>query len=225
MNLTPVIQRNQAMLRSKLAMKPIKGGNKPENTLVVIRHGSTALNNESDERFRGWADVPLAQEGVKEITDSLPALKKAKLDGLITSDLSRTVATAQIISKELNIPILEKTPNLRPWNLGYLTGQPVKPNLPILQDYIKNKPDTPVPQGESFNSFKQRTLREIQSIQQRYPNDKIGIVTHHRNERLIQGWMDEGKPDNALKVSPKPFMNKGIPPGSFTDHEIPPPKA
>lgn len=224
MNLTGVIQRNQRMLQSKMNMTPIQGGNKPENTLVVIRHGSTALNNESDERFRGWADVPLAEDGVKEIQDSLPSLKKANLDGLITSDLQRTVATAQIISKELGIPILEKSTALRPWHLGYLTGQPVKPNLPILERYIKDTPNTPVPGGESFNQFKVRVLRFIQSVQQRYPNDKIGIVTHHRNERLIQGWMDEGKPDNALTVSPEPFMNKGIPPGSFTDHEIPPPK-
>lgn len=224
MNLLPMIRRNQAMIQGKTQLNPLKGGSKPENTLVIIRHGSTALNNESDERFRGWADVPLAEEGVKEIQESLPALKKAKLDGLITSDMQRTVKTAEIISKELNIPILEKTDALRPWHLGQFTGQPVKPNLPILQDYIKNKPDVPVPGGESFNQFKQRVIRAVQSIQKRYPNDKIGIVTHHRNERLIQGWMDEGKPDNVLKVSPRPFMSKGIPPGSFTDHEIPPPK-
>ena len=225
MNLLPQIQRNQAILRGKAQLKPLKSGNKPENTLVVIRHGSTDLNAESDERYRGWADVPLAQDGIKEIQDSLPALKKADLDGLISSDLSRTVDTAKIISKELNVPILQITPALRPWHLGQMTGQSVNTStLKVLHTYIKDKPDVPVPGGESFNQFKTRVLRFIQQVQQKYPNDKIGIVTHHRNERLIQGWMDEGKPNNPLDVSPTPFMSKGIPPGSFTSHEIPPPQ-
>lgn len=223
MTLMPIIQRNQAMLKGKLAMTPVRGGNKPENTLVVIRHGSTALNAESDERFRGWSDVPLAEEGIKEINDSLPALKKANIDGIISSDLSRTVDTAKIVSKATGAPILDVTQALRPWNLGVFTGQPVKPNLPILLEYIRSKPNDPVPGGESFNAFKERVIRYVQGVQQKYPNDKIALVTHHRNERLLQGWMDAGKPDDVLKINPEAFNSKGIPPGSFTDFEVPPP--
>lgn len=226
MNLLPQIQRNQAILQGKAKLKLPKAGTKPENTLVIIRHGSTDLNAESDERYRGWADVPLAQDGVKEVQDSLPALKKEKLDGLISSDLSRTVDTAKIISKELSVPILQVTSALRPWHVGQLTGQPVnKQTLAVLHEYIKNRPSIPIPGGESFDQFKERVLRFVQQVQQKYPHDKIGLVTHHRDERLIQGWMDQGKPNNPLDVKPAAFMQKGIPPGSFTSHEVPPPQA
>lgn len=227
MNHLPLIQRNQRKLRNMVGLQ-FDSEKQPlapkENTLVVIRHGSTALNAESDERIRGWADVPLAPEGEQEIRDSLPALKKAKLDGLIASDLSRTVDTAKIISKELGVPILGESAALRPWNLGNMTGQPVKNVLPIMRDYIENKPDQPVPGGESFNQFKERFIRFVQQVQTKYPREKIGIVTHHRGERLMQGWMDAGKPDDVLKIKSEVFNNKGIPPGSFTDFEVPPPK-
>lgn len=228
MNNLPTIHKNQEMLRSKLGMDmqasaQNAGTEKPENTLVVIRHGSTSMNGESDDRIRGWIDVPLAEEGMKEVEDSVPALKKAKLYGLITSDMVRAKQTAEIISKEAGVPILGESAALRPWHLGHMAGQLTKEVLPLMHDYICKHPDTPVPGGESFNQFKERFLRYVQQIQTQYPHEKIGIVTHHRGERLIQGWMDEGKPDDPLKVKPDAFMHKGIKPGDFTDHEIPPP--
>lgn len=199
---------------------PNKG---PENTLVVFRHGSTALNNESDERFRGWADVPLSEEGKAEALESAKKLKGKGVAGIVTSDLQRTVQTAKIIAKELDIPILEETDGFRPWHLGVMTGQPVKPNLPALHAYIKN-PDEVVPDGESFNQFKDRMVKKIVQIQKKYPKDKILIVTHHRGERLIDAWIQAGKPTDHKKLSAEPFMVKGAPPGSFRDYEVDPKK-
>ncbi len=195
--------------------------NKRENTLVVIRHGATKLNNESDEKFRGWADIPLSDEGKDQAKVTGKALKDKGIDGIIASDLGRCVETAKIISKETGAPVLGKTKGLRPWHLGDLTGQPVKPNLPALQAYIKN-PDEVVPGGESFNAFKKRMVDEVLKIQKKYPKDKIAIVTHHRGERLLQAWVDAGEPKDPGKLSSEPFMHKGIKPGSYTTHEVPP---
>jgi len=208
------------IVKSKI---PPTKGEKPENTLVVIRHGATALNSESDEKFRGWADVPLSDEGRDQATEAGKLLKNSHIDGIITSDLGRTVETAERLAKEIGAPVLEKTKGLRPWHLGDLTGQPVKPNIPALQAYIKN-PDMKVPGGESFNDFKKRMVNEVLKIQKKYPHDKIAIVTHHRGERLLQAWMDAGKPTDHMKLSAEPFMHKGIKPAGFTDFEIPPKK-
>lgn len=231
MDLTPLIKRNHHLITRKhtdameeLSKKPsMMSGQKPENTLVVIRHGSTSLNNESDERIRGWLDVPLSPEGEKEVSDNVPALKKAKIDGLICSDLSRTRQTAEIISKETGIPILGESSALRPWHLGNMTGQPVKNVIETMMSYINDKPNVPVPGGESFNQFKERFIRFVQQVQTQYPHDKIAIVTHHRGERLMTGWMRAGKPDDVLKVDSDVFNYKGTPPGSHKDFEVPPP--
>ena len=197
---------------------PKKG---PENTLVVFRHGSTNLNNESDERFRAWADVPLSEDGKKEVLESAKKLHDKGIAGIITSDLKRCVETAEIIAKELDIPILEESKGLRPWHLGVLTGQPVRPNLPALEAYIKN-PDVQVPDGESFNDFKKRMVGDVLRVQKKYPRDKILIVTHHRGERLVKAWMDAGKPTDHSKLSHDPFMHKGVKPGSFIEYEVDP---
>jgi len=202
------------MVRNKIPKKT-------ENTLVVIRHGATKLNNDSDEKFRGWADIPLSDEGKAQATATGKSLKGAGIHGIITSDLGRTKETANLVSKEIGAPVLEATKGLRPWHLGDLTGQPVKPNLPALQAYIKN-PEQVVPGGESFNDFKKRMVDEVLKIQKKYPKDKIAIVTHHRGERLLQAWIDAGRPTDHAKLSPEPFMHKGIKPGDYTTHEVPP---
>ncbi len=200
---------------------PEKGKGAPaENTLVVFRHGSTALNGESDERFRAWAEVPLSEQGKKEVLSSAKKLKGSGIDGIITSDLGRCVETAKILSKEIGAPILEESKGLRPWHLGELTGKPVKPNLDVLKAYINN-PSQKVPEGESFDSFKKRMIEDVLRIQKKYPKDKICIVTHHRGERLIESWIKAGKPEDPKELSAEPFMIKGIKPGTFTSHEIP----
>ena len=197
---------------------------KPEDTLVVIRHGATALNSESHERIRGWKDVPLSDEGRADADKMGRELKKMKpkIDGIITSDLSRAHDTAKAVSKHTGAPILKVTKGLRPWNLGDFQGKDVKTTLPQMQDFIKNKPDEQVPGGESFNAFKRRFIKLVEAVQKKYPKHKMAIVTHHRGERLLQGWINEGQPKDPGKISPKVFMDKGIKPGSYTAHEIPP---
>ena len=196
---------------------------KPDNALVVIRHGSTALNLGS-ERIRGWVDVPLAPEGIKEAEDGAKKLKGKGVDGIISSDLSRAHTTAKIYSKELGVPIIQVTSAFRPWNLGNMQGQPTKDVLPLLQYYIKDEPDTIIPGGESFNQFKKRFLAAVLEVQKKYPTQRIAVVTHHRGERLLQGWHDAGKPQNYHEIKPEVFMHKGIPPGAFTDFKIHPEK-
>ena len=196
---------------------------KPENTLVVIRHGATQMNNDSDEKFRGWADIPLSDEGRAQAKKTGKELKSKGLDGIVTSDLGRCIETANIVSKETGAPVLGKKRGLRPWHLGDLTGQPVKPNLEALKAYITNS-SIKVPGGESFDTFKKRMVDEVLKIQKKYPKDKIAIVTHHRGERLIKSWMDVGQPSDPGKLSSEPFMHKGIKPGAYVNHEIPPKK-
>lgn len=190
---------------------------------VVIRHGSTKLNagpGVSEDRIRGWKDIPLSEEGRQDIKKNFPALKKLGMHGLVCSDLSRAFETAQIISRELKIPILEKTMSLRPWNLGVFAGQETKKVLPILQNYIK-KQFKKVPQGESFHAFKKRFISYVVGLQKKFGPIKLGIVTHHRDERLMDAWLDYGEPEDVADIPSHPFMEKGIPPGGFTDYSVP----
>lgn len=72
----------------------------PENglTLYFIRHGETYFN--LYDRVQGWGDSPLTELGVEDALKSGRGLKDIQFDAVYTSDLLRTIATAELILQE-----------------------------------------------------------------------------------------------------------------------------
>ena len=184
----------------------------PESQMMVIRHGTTQLN--SDGKIRGWLNVPLSDEGRLDAQDMAKYLRNSPPDVIYTSDFIRAHDTAKIISEGTGTPIKEVTKDLRPWNLGDLTGQLASEVHPIISDYAINKPDEAIPGGESFNTFKTRFLTKVQEITKANPDKLVAIVTHHRGERLLEGWANADQPED-LSVDTCAFLQRGIPPGSL----------
>ena len=76
--------------------------------LVLVRHGQSVWNLEN--RFTGWTDVELSDNGIKEAKEAGKLLKENEFtfDVAYTSVLKRANETLNIILKELgeeNIPI------------------------------------------------------------------------------------------------------------------------
>lgn len=67
-------------------------------TLYFVRHGETYLNFYN--RMQGWSNAPLTDRGVIDVRRSGRGLKDIKFDAVYTSDLSRTVDTAELILAE-----------------------------------------------------------------------------------------------------------------------------
>ena len=65
-------------------------------TIVFIRHGESVWNKEN--RFTGWTDVDLTEEGVKEAQEAARQLKNWKFDIVYTSLLKRAIKTWNIIA-------------------------------------------------------------------------------------------------------------------------------
>lgn len=182
--------------------------------IFIIRHGSTKLN--SEDRIRGWMDLPLDDQGRKEAKEMGKKLRSCDLDGLIASDLKRTQETAEIVSKETGVPIVGVTHDFRPWNVGNHTGQSNAEVMPILEGYVKNTPTKKVSGGESFNSFKTRFLTALQFVKKEFPGKRIGIVTHHRGDRIMAAWEKKGEP-KSREIDIPTFLQKGIPPGDYRE--------
>jgi hypothetical protein len=72
-------------------------------TLVLVRHGESTWNEEN--RFTGWADVPLSKKGLEEAKQGAKLLKESGLsfDVAYTSTLSRAIKTLWIILEEMNL--------------------------------------------------------------------------------------------------------------------------
>lgn len=156
----------------------------PDARLYIVRHGDTDLNSTASgsERFRAWGDPPLNEKGFESAHEAGEFLADKNIGHIFHSDLTRNAQTAAVIHAYTGAPV---TPvrGLRPWNLGDLTGQPVEPNLKMVQEYQDKRPDEPLPNGESFHAFQNRwhsTLHALVGYSQQH-KQPIALVTHTRN--------------------------------------------
>ena len=97
------------------------------NYLVLLRHGESQWNLEN--RFTGFTDVDISENGVREATEAGKRLAAAGIafDQVFTSTLMRSYHTAEIALKEAGqeglIPGIIKHDDLRERDYGDLTGQ------------------------------------------------------------------------------------------------------
>ena len=91
--------------------------------LVLVRHGLSVYNDQN--RFTGWKDVDLNQQGINEAKQAVSILKNYEFDMAFTSDLVRAQDTLSIILEGIGqdkIPI-KKDSALNERNYGDLIGQ------------------------------------------------------------------------------------------------------
>ena len=139
--------------------------------LYVVRHGTTDLN--AGNKFRGFMDVDLDDEGKKDARAMRDLLADIPLKAVYSSDLNRAVETADIINQKHKLKI-EQLAAGRPWHVGKFSGKPKNEiNKRALQSYA-DTPDVSIPEGESLNSFRDRYKQVF--------------------DRLIQDAMDLGGP-------------------------------
>ena len=73
------------------------------NNLILLRHGQSQWNLEN--RFTGWEDVPLTEQGIAEAKVAGQLMKKNKvhIDVIFSSVLQRAIKTAELVIKEMNL--------------------------------------------------------------------------------------------------------------------------
>jgi probable phosphoglycerate mutase len=150
--------------------------------LILVRHGKTVLNSlDDEERLRGWMDMPLDEQGLREAEVTAQRLAQYPVAHIYSSDLYRARQTADAAVRATLAPITH-TSGLRPWNLGTLAGQRVKDILPILQR-LELDPALPAPGGESFHQFCDRYSKKLEELLDLAARSEecIVAVTHVRN--------------------------------------------
>ena len=91
--------------------------------LVLIRHGESVWNLEN--RFTGWTDVDLSNNGIKEAKEAGKLLKEKGFvfDLGYTSSLKRSIHTLDYILKEMNLDIeIRRSYKLNERHYGALQG-------------------------------------------------------------------------------------------------------
>lgn len=183
--------------------------------VYVIRHGSTPLNSQNGgtDRVRGWKNVPLSPKGKLEVAAAARKLKNSGIQLLVHSDLDRATDTAAAISRTTCARMVP-SPAMRPWNLGTFTGKESNAIQDELRKFVIDEPGTPVPHGESFDDFRTRVLAGVRDAIERADGRKLGLVTHHRVERLLTAWQAKGEPADG-SIETELMFRHGDAPASF----------
>lgn len=150
-------------------------------TVLLVRHGTTEMNDPTNERIRGYSDIPLSYEGKQIIKKTAEFLKDYPVKKVLASPLQRSIMTADLIA-DAHAKVY---PNhgLLPWNLGDYSEQPVK-EVASKMNYLQHYPDIKAPRGESYRDFYSRwsdALDKMLLYAVEYPEEIVVGVVHSRN--------------------------------------------
>lgn len=134
--------------------------------IVYFVHGTTYDNASS--KCSGWKQVQLNELG-KEQAKNLGKSNKYKFDMIFTSDLIRSIESANIAFPEYKKATDER---LRECNYGDYDGEDKK--LVIYEEHI----DMPFQNGESLLDVEKRVRSFVAYLKENYDNKTIGIVAH-----------------------------------------------
>jgi 2,3-bisphosphoglycerate-dependent phosphoglycerate mutase len=126
-------------------------------TLYFIRHGATQPNLQG-LRCGGDVDVPLTEVGQQQIALAAQQLRGLGIDGIVCSDLQRTVQSASILSHALGGAPIRVLPAFRERYLGQWNGQPIEHTEAELSAGV-----TP-PGGESNDAFRLRMTQALDQL-------------------------------------------------------------
>lgn len=163
--------------------------NKNEETLklYIVRHGETEWN--VIKRFQGQLNTPLTEKGMEKLRKTGKKLENVLFDEVYTSELGRTVASAEIILNENNgyknnKLELQKLAELNEVYFGVwqgLTYEEVFLKYPEEADNyfynVKNYNAENV-EAENLKDALERFLKGINKILNRHKSGNILVVTH-----------------------------------------------
>lgn len=141
-----------------------------------MRHGEGM--DDVENRYGGWGDLPLSDNGRKQVKDTIEKLKHLKIEKLLSSPLSRAFGTAEIIADGLGLQA-EKWLYLKERNTyGLMCGErkeDIEKNYPeLLQAYETGEW---VPGSESVEDVIKRLRIMLKKIQ-KFQAGTVLAVTH-----------------------------------------------
>lgn len=191
--------------------------NKNEETLklYIVRHGETEWN--VIKRFQGQLNTPLTEKGIKKLKETGKKLENVLFDEVYTSELGRTVASAEIILNENNgyknnKLELQKLAELNEVYFGVwqgLTYEEVFLKYPEEgNNYfynVKNYKAENV-EAEKLEDALERFLKGINKILDSHESGNILVVTHGT---VFEMFMNYVANDNIFDIDERTLMGNG----------------
>jgi 2,3-bisphosphoglycerate-dependent phosphoglycerate mutase len=186
------------------------------NNFILLRHGQSQWNLEN--RFTGWEDVPLTNQGIEEAKKSGELMKKnnINIDIIFTSLLKRANKTAEYAIKRMNLPklwsnnalVLTKNKSLNERDYGDLVGlnkEETAKKYGNEQVHIwRRSYETSPPGGESLKDVVSRVKPYfIEFIEPEIQKKKDVLIVAHGNSLralLIQVGLYQAKEISKIEI-------------------------
>ncbi|MEI6127745.1 MAG: histidine phosphatase family protein [Pseudomonadota bacterium] len=154
--------------------------------LYLVRHGE--LTTSQEWRYVGHMDVDLNSAGVEQLQRLGARLKDETIDVVLSSDLKRTVRSAEIISATIGrSPIPE--PDFREISLGCWEGMTMNEIVEKFPEEFEkrslNIAEYRIEGGESFADVHSRAIPRLMSYLAEYKGKNILLVAHGGVNRVI----------------------------------------
>jgi alpha-ribazole phosphatase len=155
--------------------------------LYLVRHGAV----ETGETFYGQLDVPLSDEGQRQMERAAEALAGIELAAVHCSDLARAVESARIVAGPHRLePIPD--PAFREMHLGALEGLPlaeVRQRHPELANKrYQDMWSFRFPGGgENLQDIAARARPALARIVEAHPDANVVLVAHNSVNRILLG--------------------------------------
>lgn len=147
--------------------------------LIFIRHAEAEGNKV--RRFHGWTDSGITERGHLQAQRVADRLKDTQMDVIYSSSMTRTLQTAEYISKVKGLPVI-RTDKLKEINGGDWEDLPwleLQERWPDAYETWDNRPHAhQMPNGESMEEFQMRLKDEVIKIIHDNSGKNICIVTH-----------------------------------------------
>ena len=156
--------------------------------IYIARHGETAWN--AEHRLQGQTDIPLNEKGRRQAQALHALLAGVHLDGVYSSNLSRSHETALIATGGVEP---EQLRDLGERNFGKFQGKViVDPDVKPEWDARSKDPDDALDGGESRTQFYERVQRALNRILAAHPRGGTVLIVAHggTNQELLRALLD-----------------------------------
>jgi broad specificity phosphatase PhoE len=167
----------------------------------IARHGQSTWNLHN--RIQGQTNTQLSPLGLRQSQELFLVLKDQPLTDIYTSNLDRTIQTAQPLAQYLDIPI-QSTALLNELAFGELVGK-YRLALNIedqeLWDWWMEDPiQRRIPGGESYQDLLGRVQEFLASLSLKESEKTILIVGHLRVNQVLLGCITDSPLRESLSI-------------------------
>jgi probable phosphoglycerate mutase len=169
--------------------------------LIIVRHGETVEN--VAKIVQGWSCGTLNETGIQQAKKVAERLKNEKIDVCYSSDLERTMKTAQEIMKYHNGVQLIPEKALREKNSSIWEGKKREERDEFLKKHHLSLEEYKAEGGESIPDVQLRMVAFYNALVKKYTTETILLVSHGGSLTAFYLWLFKSDFSEFKKYHPE----------------------